>query len=208
MTKEEVLQKVTDYCNEKSYTSATLTDAFKDKFADHFQKADPDGDINDENVLKSLKFALNTAFSSASELATVKATEFTSKENDLKSQIAELKKKIPATPKVEPTIPQEVQDQLNELKAFKDAKSKQEKLANIMTLAKAEIRQDLHKSFDTFASEYEVKLDKEDKEQANALVKKFQEIFKDSIGDIKPLAPQVSQKRDEEALAAIPKVKV
>lgn len=208
MTKDEVLQKVTDYCNEKSYTSATLTDAFKDKFADHFQKADPDGDINDENVLKSLKFALNTAFSSASELATVKATEFTSKENDLKSQIAELKKKIPATPKVEPTIPQEVQDQLNELKAFKDAKSKQEKLANIMTLAKAEIRRDLHKSFDTFASEYEVKLDKEDKEQANALVKKFQEIFKDSIGDIKPLAPQVSQKRDEEALAAIPKVKV
>lgn len=208
MTKEEVLQKVTDYCNEKSYTSATLTDAFKDKFADHFQKANPDGDVNDENVLKSLKFALNTAFSSASELATVKATEFTSKENDLKSQIAELKKKIPATPKVEPTIPQEVQDQLNELKAFKDAKSKQEKLANIMTLAKAEIRQDLHKSFDTFAGEYEVKLDKEDKEQANALVKKFQEIFKDSIGDIKPLAPQVSQKRDEEALAAIPKVKV
>lgn len=208
MTKEEVLQKVTDYCNEKSYTSATLTDAFKDKFADHFQKADPDGDINDENVLKSLKFALNTAFSSASELATVKATEFTSKENDLKSQIAELKKKIPATPKAEPTIPQEVQDQLNELKAFKDAKSKQEKLANIMTLAKAEIRQDLHKSFDTFAGEYEVKLDKEDKEQANALVKKFQEIFKDSIGDIKPLAPQVSQKRDEEVLAAIPKVKV
>ena len=50
--------------------------------------------------------------------------------------------------------------------------------------------------------------DKEDKEQANALVKKFQEIFKDSIGDIKPLAPQVSQKRDEEALVAIPKVKV
>lgn len=208
MTKEEVLQKVTDYCNEKSYTSATLTDAFKDKFADHFQKADPDGDINDENVLKSLKFALNTAFSSASELATVKVAEFTSKENDLKGQIAELKKKIPATPKVEPTIPQEVQDQLNELKAFKDAKSKQEKLANIMTLAKAEIRRDLHKSFDTFAGEYEVKLDKEDKEQANALVRKFQEIFKDSIGDIKPLAPQVSQKRDEEALAAIPKVKV
>lgn len=208
MTKEEVLQKVTDYCNEKSYTSATLTDAFKDKFADHFQKANPDGDVNDENILKSLKFALNTAFSSASELATVKATEFTSKENDLKSQIAELKKKIPTTPKVEPTIPQEVQDQLNELKAFKDAKSKQEKLANIMTLAKAEIRRDLHKSFDTFAGEYEVKLDKEDKEQANALVKKFQEIFKDSIGDIKPLAPQVSQKRDEEALAAIPKVKV
>ena len=38
MTKEEVLQKVNDYCNEKSYTNATLTDGFKDKFSEHFAK--------------------------------------------------------------------------------------------------------------------------------------------------------------------------
>ena len=210
MTKEEVLQKVNAYCTEKQYTNATLTDTFKDKFADHFQKANPDGDVNDENVLKSLKFALNTAFSSASELATVKTTEFVTKENGYKSQIAELQKQIktPTPPKVEPTIPQEVQDQLNELKAFKDAKSKQEKLANIMNLAKAGIRQDLHQSFNTFASDYEVKLDKEDKEQADALVKKFQEIFKDSIGSIKPLAPQVSKEQDAEIIGSIPKVKI
>ena len=78
MTKEEVLQKVTDYCNEKSYTNATLTEGFRDKFADHFQKAHPDGNIEDEAILGSLKFALSTAFSSASELATVKVNEFTS----------------------------------------------------------------------------------------------------------------------------------
>lgn len=210
MTKEEVLQKVNAYCTEKQYTNATLTDTFKDKFADHFQKANPDGDVNDENVLKSLKFALNTAFSSASELATVKTTEFVTKENGYKSQIAELQSKIKTTvqPKAEPTIPKEVQDQLNELKAFKDAKSKQEKLANIMNLAKAGIRQDLHQSFNTFASDYEVKLDKEDKEQADALVKKFQEIFKDSIGSIKPLAPQVSKEQDAEIIGSIPKVKI
>lgn len=210
MTKEEVLQKVNAYCTEKQYTNATLTDTFKDKFADHFQKANPDGDVNDENILKSLKFALNTAFSSASELATVKTTEFVTKENGYKSQIEELRKQIktPTPPKVEPTIPQEVQDQLNELKAFKDAKSKQEKLANIMNLAKAGIRQDLHQSFNTFASDYEVKLDKEDKEQADALVKKFQEIFKDSIGSIKPLAPQVSKEQDAEIIGSIPKIKI
>lgn len=210
MTKEEVLQKVNDYCTEKQYTNATLTDAFKDKFADHFQKANPEGDINDENVLSSLKFAINTAFSSASELATVKTTEFTTKENGYKSQIKELQNKIknPVIQVEEPKIPQEVQDQLKELQAFKDAKSKQEKLTNIMLLAKAGIRQDLHKSFDTFASDYEVKLDKEDKEQANALVAKFQEIFKDSIGDIKPLAPQVSKEKDAEIIASIPKMKI
>jgi len=209
MTKEEVLQKVNDYCTEKQYTTATLTDAFKDKFADHFQKANADGDVNDENIQKSLKFALNTAFSSASELATVKATEFTTKENGYKSQIAELQKKIktPLTPD-EPKIPKEIQDQLNELKAFKDEKSKQEKLGTILTTAKQSIRQDLHKSFEKYAEGYEVKLDKGEKEQADALVARFQEIFKDSIGDIKPLAPQVSQKQDEEVIGSIPKIKI
>lgn len=209
MTKEEVLQKVNDYCTEKQYTNATLTDSFRDKFADHFQRANPDGDVNDENVQTRLKFALNTAFSSASELATVKTTEFTSKENGYKSQIAELQKQI-KTPIIqhETKIPKEVQDQLKELQDFKDAKSKQEKLKNIMALAKAGIRQDLHQSFDKYASDYEVKLDKEDKEQADALVKKFQEIFKDSIGDIKPLAPQVSKEKDAELIGSIPKIKI
>lgn len=212
MTKEEVLQKVNDYCTEKQYTNATLTDVFKDKFADHFQKADPDGDINDENVQKHLKFALNTAFSSASELATVKTTEFTTKENGYKSQISELQKQIknPQPPKVEPKveIPQEVQDQLKELQAFKDEKSKQEKLSNILTLAKEGIRDDLHNSFDKFAQGYDVKLDKADKEQADALVARFKDIFKDSLGDIRPQKPVQTQKQDEEVISSIPKVKI
>ena len=210
MTKDEVLQKVNDYCTEKQYTTATLTDSFKDKFADHFQKANPDGDINDENVIKSLKFALNTAFSSASEMATVKTTEFTTKENGYRSQIDELQKKIktPLVKTEEQKIPKEVEEQLKELKAYKDEKSRQEKRANIISLAKAGIRQDLHKSFDTYASDYEVKLDKGDDEQARALVARFQEIFKDSIGDIKPLAPQVAKERDEKIIESIPKVKI
>lgn len=211
MTKEEVLQKVNEYCTEKQYTNATLTDVFKDKFADHFQKADPEGDINDENVQKNLKFALNTAFSSASELATVKTTEFTTKENGYKSQIAELQKKIKNPQQQQPTqteIPQEVQDQLKELQAFKDEKSKQEKLSNILSIAKEGIREDLHKSFDTFAKDYDVKLDKADKEQADALVARFKDIFKDSLGDIRPQKPVQTQKQDEEIIGSIPKVKI
>ena len=211
MTKEEVLQKVNDYCTEKQYTNSTLTDGFKDKFADHFQKANPDGDINDETVQANLQFALKTAFSSASELATLKANEFVTKENAYKSQIEELKKKIPtATPPAPPTpqIPQEVQDQLKELQEFKDSKSRQEKLTNIMALAKKGIRQDLHKSFDNYAKDYVVQLDKGDEEQANTLVARFADIFKDSIGEIKPLAPVQTQKRDEELIGSIPKVKI
>ena len=211
MTKEEVLQKVNDYCTEKQYTAATLTDSFKDKFADHFQKANAEGDINDESMIANLKFALNTAFSSASELATVKTTEFTTKENGYKSQIEELKKKIPNNqpPKQQQLeIPQEIKDQLEELKQYKNERSKQEKYANILTLAKQDIRDDLHSSFEKYAKDYDVKLDKEDKEQADALVARFKDIFKDTLGDIRPQKPVTTQKQVEDVIGSIPKIKV
>lgn len=210
MTKEEVLQKVTDYCNEKSYTSATLTDAFKDKFADHFQKANPDADINDEAIIASMKFAINTAFSSASDIVTLKTNEWTSKENEYKTQIQDLQKKVktPPTPQDEPKLPEEVAKQLKELQEFKDAQNKQEKFANVMKLAKAGIREDLHASFDKFAKKCVIDMGKEDKEQADAFRAEFQEIFKDTIGDIKPLTPVQSQKQVDEIIASIPKIKV
>lgn len=210
MTKEEILQKVEDYCTEKQYTNATLTDAFKGKFADHFLKANPDGDINDEGLLANMKFALNTAFSSASELATVKSTEFSTKENELKNQIAELQKKIPQQQQQQQQfeLPDEVKNQLEELKKFKDAQTRQEKKVNILKLAKSEIRRDLHESFEEFASDYAVVMDKEDKEQADGLVAKFQSIFKGTIGSIKPMQPQQTQKQDEEFLKNIPVVSV
>ena len=210
MTKEEVLQKVTDYCNEKSYTSATLTDAFRDKFADHFQKANPDADINDEAILASMKFAINTAFSSASDIVTLKTNEWTTKENDYKTQIQDLQKKVkkPTTQEDEPKLPEEVAKQLKELQEFKDAQNKQEKFANVMKLAKAGIREDLHASFDKYAKKCVIDMGKEDKEQADAFRAEFQEIFKDTIGDIKPLTPVQSQKQVDDIIASIPKIKV
>lgn len=210
MTKEEVLQKVNDYCNEKSYTTATLTDAFKDKFADHFQKANAESDINDEAILSAMKFAINTAFSSASDIATIKVNEFTTKENDYKTQIQELQKKVknPPTQEKETKLPEEVAKQLKELQDFKDAQNKQEKFANVMKLAKEGIRDDLHASFDKYAKKCVIDMEKEDKEQADAFRAEFQEIFKDTIGDIKPLTPVQSQKQVDDVIASIPKIKV
>ena len=209
MTKEEALQKVNDYCNEKSYTAATLTDGFKDKFAEHLAKRYPDAAADDETALGDMKLALNSAFSGASTIITDKTKEFETKENGYKSQIAELQKKIKTPPTVvEQQIPKEVQDQLDELKAFKDAKSKQEKLGNIMRIAKEGIRSDLHASFDKFASDYAVKLDKEDKEQAEGLVAKFKDIFKDSLGDIRPQKPTTDETKDAEIIGSLPKVKI
>ena len=210
MTKEEALQKVNDYCNEKSYTNATLTDGFKDKFAEHLAKRYPDADADDETALGDMKFALNSAFSGASLIITDKTKEFETKENGYKSQIAELEKKVPK-PNQKPNevvLPKEVQDKLDAYDKFMDGEKKTTKFKNIIELAKKGIRQNLHTSFEKFATDYDVKLDKEDKEQADALVTRFKEIFKDSIGDIAPLAPQQTQKRDEDFIASLKKVKV
>lgn len=209
MTREEILEKVNEYCTERQYTS-TLTDAFKDKFADHFLKANPEGDIADEALLGAMKFALNTAFSSASEIASLKATELTSKENELKTQIAQLEAKIKAQKddKKDFKLPQEIKDKLDELETFKIDAVKRDKYGKIIELAKGEIRKDLHSTFEKFAKNFEVSLEKGEDEQSANLVKRFQDIMMDSIGDIKPLAPHVDEKRDEDFLASLPKVKV
>ena len=208
MTKEEVLQKANDYCTEKSYTE-TLTDEFKDKFSDFFAKKYPETDADDEAMIADLKFNLDTAFSATSKGITLKQKAFEEKENEYKTQIEELNKKIgkPQKPK-ELAIPKEIQEQLDELKRYKDDAARKAKFKDIVEIAKKSIRQDLHKSFETFAADADVSLEKEDKEQAKNLVTRFQEIFRDSIGDIKPLAPQQTRKRDEEVLSSIGRIKV
>ena len=210
MTKEEVLQKVNDYCNEKSYTTSTLTDVFKDKFAEHFQKLYPETDASDEAAISMLKFSINTAFSSASAIITEKNKLFETKERELQQQIEELKKKAKGDEEIETpaAIPQEVQDQLKELQKFKNEQSRQEKFKNIIKLAKQNIRQDLHKSLENYASDFQVELEASDDEQAKKLTSRFQEIFRDSIGDIKPFAPKQTQKQDEEFIESLPKIKV
>lgn len=208
MTKEEALQKVNDYCNEKSYTNATLTDGFKDKFAEHLAKRYPDAAADDETALGDMKFALNSAFSGASLIITDKTKEFETKENGYKDQIAELNKKI-GKPTEQPTeLPKEVQEKLDRLEQFQIAENKRTKFKAIMEIAKKGVRDDMIESFETFVKDYDVALDKEDKEQADKWVEKFQEVMKPSFGNIKPLAPQVTQKRDEEFLASLKKIKV
>ena len=209
MTKEEVLQKVNEYCNEKSYTEETLTSEFKDKFSEFFaKKYSEETAIDAEGILEDIKFNINTAFSATSKGLTSKQKAFETKENEYKNTIAELNKKIGKPQEKIVELPADVKQQLAELEKFKDAKSKKDKFDEIVKLAKKGIRPDLYASFEKYAQEYDVTLDSTSEEQAKKLTARFQEIFKDSIGDIKPLAPKVSQKRDEEFVASIPKVQV
>jgi hypothetical protein len=97
---------------------------------------------------------------------------------------------------------------LDKLEKFENEQRKQDKYKAVLALAKKSVREDLHKSFEKYASDFAVNLDETDEEQAKKLTSRFQDIFKDSIGDIKPLAPKQTQKQEQELIEAIPKVKV
>lgn len=212
MTKDEILQKANDYCSEKGYTSETLTDEFKDLFATHFAKRYPDADINDENIVEEIQFNLNTAFSATSKGVTAKqqaydkmVEDYTSQINTLNQEIANAKNK--QKPK-EMQIPKEVQEKLDRLEEFEIKARKGEKFKEILELAKKGVRQDLHKSLENYAADFAVTLDSPSEEQAKRLIERFQTIFRDSIGDVKPLAPKTSRKQDEDFANSLKPIKV
>lgn len=212
MTKDEVLQKANEYCGEKGYNEETLTTEFKDKFADFFSKKHQDADIGDEDVVKDLEFNLNTAFSAASKGITSKQKAYDELVEQHKRELEELKKKGDGSTKKtkeEPKIPKELQEKLDRLEQFEIDAKRKEKSAEVLALAKKNVRTDLHKSLENYANDFAVTLDEESEEQAKKLTERFQAIFKDSIGSVKPLAPKSSNtKRDEDILAEIPKVGV
>ncbi len=218
MTKDEVLQKANEYCSEKGYNSETLTDGFKDKFSDFFlKKHGNDADINDENIIADLKFNLNTAFSATSQGLTSKQKAFDEKVAEYDRQIEELKKRISdADKKKDKTdkkqgqqeLSKELQEKLDRLEKFEDEARKRDKFQEVLALAKKSVRNDLHKSLENYATDFAVNLEESSEGQAKKLTERFQAIFRDSIGDIKPLAPKQTTKSDVDALREIPKMKV
>ena len=218
MTKDEVLQKANEYCGEKGYTKETLTDDYKDKFADFFVKRHPDEDINDESIIDELKFNFNTAFSATSKGVTAKQQAYDKMVEEYNGQIEELKKKIgnaekKGSKKGEETtegqqIPQELLDKLDKLEKIEIQSKKDKKVKEVLALAKKGVRTDLHKSLENYATDFDVSLETPSEEQANRLIERFQAIFRDSIGDVKPLSPKMTRKQDDEFAKSLKPIKV
>ena len=211
VTKEQVLESMNTYCTERKYGSESLTDGFKEKFSNFIVKKYEGKDVEEEDFKADLHFNLDTAFSASVDLKTSLTAQFATKENEYKSQITELNKKIatpPQPPQQQFELPEDVKNQLAELEKFKTEQSKQSKRKEILEMAKQNIQQSLHGSFENFIADSEVLLDKDSKEQADALVAKYQKVMQPTYGSIKPLAPRQVQKRDEEILGGIKEVKV
>ncbi|MDD4728877.1 MAG: hypothetical protein PHN55_09035 [Dysgonamonadaceae bacterium] len=210
-TQEEVLQKVGDYCSEKSYT---LDDVFRSKFSEKFAAANAEANINDANVLDSIKFNLDTAFSATSR--GIEANEKT-----WKAKEAEYLKKIESyekTPKITPEkkqpekpvaeIPDDVKKKLEELEKLQMEGQKREKRANVLKLAQTGIREDLHGKLEDVLNIMQLDYTKDEKDLAKQLNDNFNLLYKGSIGDIKPISPQTTNKRLNDFLASLPKSNV
>lgn len=209
VTKEKVVESINTYCSERKYGSETLTDDFKEKFINSFVKKYDQKDIEEGDMLADLKFNLDTAFNASLVLKNSQMADFSKKEDEYKNQIEELNKKLGKKPHEQQVeIPKEIKDQLDELRKFKDEEAKKSKFKNIMDIAKKLTREDLHKSLASYAKDFAINMDESDEEQARKLTSRFQEIFKDSIGDIKPLAPKVTLKQEEDFIQNLPKVKI
>ena len=209
VTKEKVLESMNTYCTERKYGSETLTDGFKEKFSNFFVKRYEGKDVEEDDFTSDLHFNLDTAFSASLDVKNTKDADFLKKEDDYKKQIDELKKKLP-NQKTPPTLElsDDVKKQLEELEKFKNDARKSERYNEVIALAKKNVREDLHKSFEKYATDFVVTLDETAEEQAKRLTDRFQEIFKDTIGEIKPLAPRQVQKQEDEFLASLPKIKI
>lgn len=210
VTKEQVLESMNTYCTERKYGSESLTDGFKEKFSNFIVKKYEGKDVEEEDFKADLHFNLDTAFSASVDLKTSLTAQFATKENEYKNQITELNKKIvtPQQPQQQLELPEDVKNRLAKLEKFEAEQSKQSKRKEILEMAKQNIQPNLHSSFENFIADSEVQLDKDSKEQADALVAKYQKVMQPTYGSIKPLAPRQVQKRDEEILGGIKEVKV
>jgi len=207
---EEVLQKVNDYCNEKSYT---LDDSFRTKFSEKYATANTEADLTDENVLNSIKFNLDTAFSAASKGIEAKEKTWKEKEAEYLKKIESSKDGIKAdtdTGKEESSavIPTEIKDKLEQLEKLQLDGQKREKRANVLKLAQKNVREDLHNDLEVVLDIMKMDYSKDEKDLANDLNENFTKLYKGKIGTVKPASPEASKKKIEEMLANLPKVNV
>ena len=105
-------------------------------------------------------------------------------------------------------MPKELLEKLDRLEQFEINAKKANKFKEVLALAKNGVRTDLHKSLENYAADFAVSLETPSDEQAKKLIERFQAIFRDSIGDIKPLSPKTTRKQDEDFAASLKKIKV
>lgn len=189
-TQAEVLQKVTDYCTEKQYT---LNDSFRSKFSEKFANANTDADVSDENVLNSIKFNIDTAFSAASQELKVKDETWKTKEAEYLKQIETLKKEPEGNKgggKEETVIKQVIpEDQMVYLKYAKELMEKETlatKKKSIVELASKNFTSAEQKAgFEKFIETQNIDTTKDPSELSEKFAGIYGSIFKETIGENK-----------------------
>ena len=200
-TEAEVLEKVGTYYTEKQYT---LDDNFRSQFSNKFAAANAEADINDENISKSIKFALDSAFSAASKGIEAQKKVWDEEKIKLNGEIEKLKKIPKKEGENKFELPDDIKEKLNKLDAIEEKRSRQEKRAEVLELAKKGVREDLQGNLEDLLDMTSLDYTKESKELAKQLNDNFAKLYKNNIGDIKPSSPEKKARKVEDILNSIP----
>jgi len=215
-TEKDILQKVNDYCTEKQYT---LDDSFRQKFAEKFNATNADANLEDSKTVDSIKFNIDTAFAAISKSMEKQAEVWKGKENEFLKQIDELKKNgakneppkkqpNPEEKKKEVELPEDVKKQIEDLRKFQAEQQKQEKLAKVLDIAQKTVRADLHPDLKALLSMMQIDYSKSDEDLAKTLSDNFSVLYKNKIGDTRPIAAEDNRKKYADLLKGLPKVKI
>ena len=101
-------------------------------------------------------------------------------------------------------LPEDVKKDLDELKIFKAKQLQQEKRAEVLELAKKNVRQDLHKNLSDLLDMTTFDYSKDTKELAKQLNENFTKLYKNNIGDIRPASPETKNRQMSEILDSVP----
>lgn len=185
MEKEEILKQVNDICDTHKFN---LVDANKEKFVDKMiERTDFTAENFDNDKFKSdLEFMLESSFHFQSGKLAQEAAEWKKKEQDYLKKINQKPKADVELPKVE--LSEDVKSALEEIQNFKNEKLATQKRSEVMKESLKKIREDLHDDFKLFFEDEQIDATKDASELANHYTARFQKLFKNKVGDVKPLS--------------------
>ena len=134
--------------------------------------------------------------------------------SDYLKQIEELKKKSDGKKEehietiVKTELPKDLKEKLDKLEKLENERQKQEKRANVLELAKKNVREDLHGRLNGILDIMQLDYSEDEKTLAQKLNDNFDKIYKEDIANTKPLSSKNKEIKYDEMFKGLKKVKI
>lgn len=210
--KEEILEKVNQLCEEHKFD---FNETFKDKFAETFAGKFAETAIEDETLSTAIELSIiesgharKNAFSESTKQWEAKEAEYQAKLKELEGEGGSKKPSKKETKKEEFELPEEYKAKLDAFNKWKQEQEEETQRSKIYEAAKKNVREDLHDSLKKYMGKQSISLTASVEDEAKRIVSDYQDVFKDTIGETKPLASGGKAMKPEDYFKDLPKIKI